>query len=54
MCIRDRYVAMYWPNVLKWCTADMLEYELTNNIIALPIDQRYGSKEMDSIIKLLS
>lgn len=48
------YVAMYWPNVLKWCTADMLEYELTNNIIALPIDQRYGSKEMDYIIKLLS
>lgn len=48
------YVATYWPNVLKWCSEDMLEYELANNIIALPIDQRYGSEEMDYIIKLLS
>jgi len=47
------YVATYWPNVLKWCSEDKLEYELTNNIIALPIDQRYGSEEMDYIIKLL-
>ena len=42
MCIRDR------------CSEDMLEYELTNNIIALPIDQRYGREEMDYIIKLLA
>ncbi|WP_273164327.1 hypothetical protein [Bacteroides fluxus] len=47
------YVATYWPNVLKWCSEDKLEYELTNNIIALPIDQRYGSEEMDYIIKFL-
>ena len=46
--------ATYWPNVLKWCSEDMLEYELTNNIIALPIDQRYGREEMDYIIKLLA
>ena len=48
------YIATYWPNVLKWCSEDMLEYELTNNIIALPIDQRYGREEMDYIIKLLA
>ncbi|WP_297678122.1 hypothetical protein [uncultured Bacteroides sp.] len=47
------FVAQYWPNVLKWCSEDMLEYKLTNHIIALPIDQRYGSEEMDYIIKLL-
>ena len=48
------YVATYWPNVLKYCAEDMLEYRLANHVIALPIDQRYGSKEMNYIIKLLN
>ncbi len=57
--LRDRliknhiFVAKYWPNVLDWCTEDMLEYTLTNNIIPLPIDQRYGEEEMNQILVAL-
>lgn len=58
--LRDRliknkiFVARYWPNVLDWCAKDSLEYILANNIIAIPIDQRYGEKEMKYIIKILN
>ena len=44
------FVATYWPNVLEWCKEDTLEYQLANRIIAIPIDQRYGEKEMNYII----
>lgn len=44
------YVAQYWPNVLEWCSSDDLESFLTERIIPLPIDQRYGEEEMNIII----
>lgn len=47
------YVATYWPNVLEWSKADSKEYNLTNNLIPLPIDQRYGFDEMRRIINLI-
>lgn len=48
------FVAKYWPNVLEWCNSNDLETELTNNIIPLPIDQRYRKGDMDYIINLIS
>lgn len=47
------YVAKYWPNVLDWCSVTDLEYSLTNHVIPLPIDQRYGEEDMKKIIRLL-
>lgn len=47
------YIATYWPNVLEWCKEDSLEYNLTENLIPLPIDQRYNEQDMDRIIKLI-
>ena len=47
------YTATYWPNIKEWCDEDTLEYKMMNNLIHLPIDQRYGQKEMDFILKLL-
>lgn len=47
------YVATYWPNVMKWCKRDDVEYNLANHALFLPIDQRYGAKEMEKIIKLI-
>lgn len=35
------YIATYWPNVLKWSGEGSYEYYLSNNLLALPIDQRY-------------
>lgn len=48
------FVATYWPNVLKWCISEkQLEYILVNEIIPLPIDQRYNDKDMDRIINTI-
>lgn len=47
---RKIYVATYWPNVLEWCSPSDTEYQLASGIIAIPIDQRYGSEEMNYII----
>jgi len=43
------FVATYWPNVFEWCKPDDLEYQLAENIVCIPIDQRYGEKEMEYI-----
>lgn len=48
------YVARYWPNVLNWSTPSMLEYELAERLLPLPIDQRYGEKNMDTIINKMN
>lgn len=47
------FVARYWPNVLDWCREGDLEYKFTNQIIPLPIDQRYSKKEMEYIINII-
>jgi hypothetical protein len=47
------FVAKYWSNIAGWCQPDILEYKLMNNLISLPINQRYGVKEMDKIIKIV-
>ena len=47
------YTATYWPNVKEWCTKDSLEYQLTSDVIYLPVDQRYTTDDMDVIVKHL-
>ncbi len=47
------YVATYWPNVLKSCSEDTPEYQLTQDILPLPVDQRYGKDEMKKIIDII-
>lgn len=47
------YVAQYWPNVLDWCEADSTDNLLTQHLLPLPIDQRYGTEEMQRIIELI-
>lgn len=47
------YTPQYWPNVLEWAPKDSLEYKLADNLVFLPIDQRYGKKEMDIIVNVL-
>ena len=47
------FVATYWPNVEKWCVADTWEYQLAEHLVAMPIDQRYGVKEMKKIVTLI-
>ena len=47
------FVATYWPNVLAWTKPGQWEHQLAENSIPLPIDQRYGEKEMQEIIQLI-
>lgn len=44
------FVAQYWPNVIEWCDDKTVEYNLTNHIMALPIDQRYDLEDMKRIV----
>ncbi len=45
------FVATYWPNVFEWTKPVDLEYELANNVVCIPIDQRYCEKDMERIVK---
>lgn len=47
------FIARYWPNVLKSCREKDLEYRFVTQILPLPIDQRYGTKDMNRIINVI-
>ena len=47
------FVAMYWPNVLEWCSPLNEEYSLCKYLIPLPIDQRYDTSDMEYIAQLI-
>lgn len=47
------FVATYWPNVRGWTTEEMLERDLTERLLPLPIDQRCGADEMKEITKII-
>ena len=47
------FCARYWPNVLEWCQPNDLEYQLAENLVCLPIDQRYGEEDMKIIIETI-
>lgn len=48
------FCARYWPNVLDWCKTDDWEYQLAENLVCLPIDQRYDEEEMNRIIEIIN
>lgn len=53
--IRERiYIPTYWPEVLNDVPNDSVECHLVNNLLALPIDQRYSLKEMRIIVNSLN
>ena len=48
------FVATYWPNVFQWCDSEDKEYRLAKYCLPLPIDQRYGEKEMKKIVNTIN
>lgn len=46
------FVAKYWPNVHLSNNYET-EYDLANKVIPIPVDQRYGEKEMNTIINII-
>lgn len=45
------FIPILWPAVFNLCTENELEYDMAMNILPLPVDQRYGIKDMDYIVK---
>lgn len=48
------FCARYWPNVLEWCKPDTQEYQLAENLVCLPVDQRYGEEDMERILEIIN
>jgi hypothetical protein len=48
---RRIYVATYWDDVLQRDSASALEKSLAARLVPLPIDQRYGTAEMQVIVE---
>lgn len=47
------YVPELWPDVHDVCMEDALESHIAENILPLPIDQRYGTDEMKYMVRVL-
>ena len=47
------YVPILWPNTLKETDSSSLEFDLAQNILPLPCDQRYGIDEMRRICEVI-
>ena len=48
------FVPLYWPNVIRDTSPMQLEHQLSENIICIPIDQRYDNKRVDMVLNILS
>lgn len=47
------FVANYWPGISAWCPDAAYEVKLAENLIPLPIDQRYDARDMERIIEII-
>ncbi len=47
---RKIYIPTLWPEVCDLCESEDLEYQYAQNILPLPVDQRYSKQEMDYLI----
>lgn len=47
------FTPTYWPNVLDAVNNETWEYFITENLVPLPIDQRYGEPEMQYILQCI-
>ena len=48
--MKNIFIPTLWPAVLSLCSEDELEYDMANNILPIPVDQRYGTEDMQYII----
>lgn len=47
------YIPILWPSVFNVAKPEDVEYKMAENILPIPIDQRYGIEDMAYIISLL-
>lgn len=51
---RNIYIPTLWSDVFELCAGTSLEYQYAQNILPIPVDQRYGVEEMEYILQQLS
>ena len=44
------YVPTLWPTCFDVCAYNEPEYDMAKNILPLPVDQRYGVREMEILL----
>ena len=47
------YIPTLWPNVLEECEKDSLEYRYAADILPIPVDQRYGTNDMEYLVEAI-
>ncbi len=47
---KNIYIPTLWPSVFEVTEKGSLEYDMAENILPLPVDQRYGRDDIDEII----
>lgn len=47
------FIPTLWPAVFNLCKENELEYDMAKNILPIPVDQRYGMRDMDNILQEL-
>lgn len=47
------FTARYWSNVKDWCDSTMLEHKFSEQVVYLPVDQRYSKEDMKDIINFI-
>lgn len=45
------YIPTLWSDVFNLCKKNELEYQMAENILPIPVDQRYGKNDMEFISK---
>lgn len=48
------YIPTLWPAVFEVCKENELEYQMSKNILPLPVDQRYGQNEMTILVEKIT
>ena len=48
------YIPSYWPNVSSWCNFIDIETSFSYLLLPLPVDQRYGIEDMDTIHSVIT
>lgn len=49
LCEQRIYIPILWPNVLNECNETEFEYQMSSNLLPLPVDQRYSISDMQYI-----
>jgi hypothetical protein len=45
------YCGIYWPQLIREDLSHTIEYDMSLNLISLPVDQRYSLDDMEEVIK---